>query len=105
MRFENIVRYDEYFVSKLLVEDGACRGVAALDIRTGEYSAILGRRASEAAQLELDRRRIDPNKCLFGCGVKRKRSDQPPMGPHSWGTDGYAGSAHFASPNNNNCHG
>ena len=43
MRFENIVRYDEYFVSKLLVEDGACRGVAALDIRTGEYSAILGR--------------------------------------------------------------
>ena len=43
MRFKNIVRYDEYFVSKLLVENGACRGVAALDIRTGEYSAILGR--------------------------------------------------------------
>jgi len=43
MRYENIVRYDEYFVSKLLVEDGACRGVAALDIRTGEYSTILGR--------------------------------------------------------------
>ena len=43
MRFENIVRYDEYFVSKLLVEDGGCRGVAALDIRTGEYSTILGR--------------------------------------------------------------
>ena len=43
MRFENIVRYDEFFVSKLLVEDGACRGVAALDIRTGEYSTILGR--------------------------------------------------------------
>ncbi len=43
MRFENIVRYDEYFVSKLLVEDGSCRGVAALDIRTGEMSAILGR--------------------------------------------------------------
>jgi fumarate reductase flavoprotein subunit len=43
MRFENIVRYDEFFVSKLLVEDGACRGVAALDIRTGEMHAILGR--------------------------------------------------------------
>ena len=43
MRFKSIVRYDEYFVSKLLVEDGACRGVAALDIRTGKYSAILGR--------------------------------------------------------------
>ena len=43
MRFKNIVRYDEYFVSKLLVDGGACRGVAALDIRTGEYNAILGR--------------------------------------------------------------
>ena len=43
MRFENIVRYDEFFVSKLLVEDGHCRGVAALDIRTGEMHAILGR--------------------------------------------------------------
>jgi fumarate reductase flavoprotein subunit len=43
MRFENIVRYDEYYVSKLLLEDGACRGVAALDIRTGEMHAILGR--------------------------------------------------------------
>jgi len=43
MRFKNIVRYDEYFVSKLLVDDGVCRGVAALDIRTGEYQAIVGR--------------------------------------------------------------
>ncbi|MGB0620709.1 MAG: FAD-binding protein [Myxococcota bacterium] len=43
MRFKNIVRYDEYFVSKLLVDDGVCRGVAALDIRTGEYHTIVGR--------------------------------------------------------------
>ena len=43
MRFKNIVRYDEFFVSKLLVENGACQGVAALDIRTGEYQAIVGR--------------------------------------------------------------
>jgi fumarate reductase flavoprotein subunit len=42
MRFDNIVRYDEYFVSKLLVDGGVCRGVAALDIRTGEMHAILG---------------------------------------------------------------
>lgn len=42
MRFPNIVRYDEYFVSKLLVDGGRCGGVAALDIRTGEYNAILG---------------------------------------------------------------
>jgi len=43
MRFDNVVRYDEYFVSKLLVEDGQCRGVTALDIRTGEMHCILGR--------------------------------------------------------------
>jgi fumarate reductase flavoprotein subunit len=43
MRFDNVVRYDEHFVSKLLVDDGAVRGVAALDIRSGEMRAILAR--------------------------------------------------------------
>ncbi len=43
MRFENIVRYDEFFVTKLLIEDGRACGVATLDIRTGEMQAILGR--------------------------------------------------------------
>ncbi len=43
MRFDRIVRYDEHFVSKLIVEDGQVRGVSALDVRTGEVKAILGR--------------------------------------------------------------
>jgi fumarate reductase flavoprotein subunit len=43
MRFDSVVRYDEHFVSKLLVDEGAVRGVAALDIRTGEVRAILAR--------------------------------------------------------------
>ena len=43
LRFDNIVRYDEFFVTKLLVEDGRCQGVSALEIRTGEFHAILGR--------------------------------------------------------------
>ncbi len=43
MRFDNIVRYDEYFVTKLLIEDGRACGVVSLDIRTGEMQAILGR--------------------------------------------------------------
>jgi fumarate reductase flavoprotein subunit len=43
MKYDQIVRYDEYFVTDLLVEDGACRGVAAFEIRTGEMHAILGR--------------------------------------------------------------
>ena len=43
MRFDRIVRYDEHFVTKLLVDDGAVKGVSALDIRSGEVKAILGR--------------------------------------------------------------
>jgi len=43
LRFDRIVRYDEQFVSKLLVDDGAVRGVAALDIREGVVRVILGR--------------------------------------------------------------
>ncbi len=43
LRFERIVRYDEHFVTKLLVEGGHCRGVAALDVRTGGVRAVLGR--------------------------------------------------------------
>jgi fumarate reductase flavoprotein subunit len=43
MRFDNVVRYDEHFVSKLLVDDGVLRGVAALNVRTGDVRAILAR--------------------------------------------------------------
>src|SRR5262245_29892952 len=43
LRFPNIVRHDEHFVSRLLVEDGRCSGVTALDIRTGAVRAVLGR--------------------------------------------------------------
>jgi fumarate reductase flavoprotein subunit len=43
MKFGDIDRYDEHFVTKLLVDDGDCRGVAALDMRTGEMKAVLGR--------------------------------------------------------------
>jgi fumarate reductase flavoprotein subunit len=44
LRFDSIVRYDEHFVSKLLIgRDGQCRGVAALDIRSGKMRAILGK--------------------------------------------------------------
>ncbi len=36
LRFDGIVRYDEYFAVKLLVEEGRVQGVLALDVRTGE---------------------------------------------------------------------
>jgi fumarate reductase flavoprotein subunit len=43
MKYERIVRYDEHFVTKLLVDGGKCGGVAALDMRTGKVKAVLGR--------------------------------------------------------------
>ncbi len=43
LQYSNIVRLDESFVTRLLVEDGRCTGVVALDIRSGELRAILGR--------------------------------------------------------------
>ena len=43
LRFDRIVRYDEHFVTKLLVDGGAVRGVAALDVREGVVRAIAGR--------------------------------------------------------------
>jgi fumarate reductase flavoprotein subunit len=43
MRFDRIVRYDEFFVTRLLVEDGRVCGVAALEIRTGKVRVMLGR--------------------------------------------------------------
>ena len=32
--------YEEWFVTKLIMEDGVCRGVVALDIKTGEMPPI-----------------------------------------------------------------
>ena len=43
MRFETIVRYDEFYVTSLLIESGRACGVAVLDIRTGAVQAILAR--------------------------------------------------------------
>jgi fumarate reductase flavoprotein subunit len=40
LKYEQIVRHDEAFVTKLLVEDSRCIGVVALDIRTGRFDAI-----------------------------------------------------------------
>ena len=43
MQFDRIVRYDEQFVTKLVVDGGAIRGVVALDVREGSVRLILGR--------------------------------------------------------------
>jgi fumarate reductase flavoprotein subunit len=43
LKYERIVRFDESFVTRLLVEGGRAQGVAALDIRSGETHVVLGR--------------------------------------------------------------
>jgi succinate dehydrogenase/fumarate reductase flavoprotein subunit len=40
LKYPQITRHDEVFVTKLLVEDSRCVGVVALDIRTGRFDAI-----------------------------------------------------------------
>ena len=40
LQFGSITRYDECFATRLLVEDGAIRGVVAIELRTGKVRAI-----------------------------------------------------------------
>ncbi len=40
LRYRSITRYDEWFVTRLLVEEGRCRGVTAIEMRTGRLRAI-----------------------------------------------------------------
>src|SRR5438876_928750 len=42
-KYNNVVRYDEWFVTKLLVDDGRVQGVAAIELRTGPVRAISGK--------------------------------------------------------------
>src|SRR3989475_12613958 len=49
MKFENIHRFDEYFVTSLIVDGGACAGVTALDLRGGRMVGIGGEAPIPAA--------------------------------------------------------
>ena len=43
LKCTSIKWYDEYFVTKVLVEDGRCQGVAAIEMLTGQVYALLAR--------------------------------------------------------------
>ena len=43
LKYPQIIRHDEAFVTKLLVEDSRCVGVVALDMKTGRFDAITAR--------------------------------------------------------------
>ena len=40
LKYPDIERYDEWFATKLLVEDGRCQGVVAIELATGRVQAI-----------------------------------------------------------------
>src|SRR5213593_2145561 len=40
LKYDAVTRYDEYFVTRLLVEDGRVQGVVALELTTGKVQAI-----------------------------------------------------------------
>lgn len=40
LKYEPVKRYDEYFVTSLLVDDGRCQGVLALEMATGQLHTI-----------------------------------------------------------------
>ena len=40
LQYDTINRYDEWFITSLIVADGRCQGVTAIDIRTGEMHSI-----------------------------------------------------------------
>ncbi len=43
LKYTSVVRYDEWFVTKLLVDDGVVQGVVALELATGRIEAITAR--------------------------------------------------------------
>ncbi|MCY4113215.1 MAG: fumarate reductase (quinol) flavoprotein subunit [Chloroflexi bacterium] len=40
LQFSSITRYDEWFATKLLVDDGRCQGCTAIELRTGQLRPI-----------------------------------------------------------------
>ena len=43
LKYEAIQRYDEWFVTKLLVDEGRCQGIVAIELATGRMEAITAR--------------------------------------------------------------
>ena len=43
LKYASVLRYDEWFVTKLLVDDGRVQGVVAIDLKSGKVEAITAR--------------------------------------------------------------
>ena len=40
LKYQPVTRYDEWFATRLLVDDGRCQGVTAIELRTGQVQPI-----------------------------------------------------------------
>jgi len=43
LKYDNVTPYDEWFATRLLIEDGRCQGVAALELQTGRVVVVSAR--------------------------------------------------------------
>ncbi len=43
LKYQTVTRYDEWFVTRLLVDDGRCQGVVAVELASGNLTAILAK--------------------------------------------------------------
>ncbi len=43
LKFETLKRYDEWFATTLLVENGRCQGIVAIELRTGRVALLLAK--------------------------------------------------------------
>src|SRR5229473_845205 len=43
LKYPSVTRYDEWFVTTLLVDEGRCQGVVAIELATGKIHAILAK--------------------------------------------------------------
>ena len=43
LKYTDVTRYDEWFATQLLVENGRCQGVCAIELRTGQVRTILAK--------------------------------------------------------------
>ncbi len=43
LKYPEVMRYDEWFVTRLLVDEGRCQGVVAIELATGKVHAILAK--------------------------------------------------------------
>jgi len=43
LKFSSIKRFDEYYTTDLMIDDGVCRGCTAIEMRSGEMTLFLGK--------------------------------------------------------------